>query len=57
MDSSGINAFVAVHRRVSGAQGWLRIAGAQESVVHLLRLVGLDEIISCFPTVEQALSA
>jgi stage II sporulation protein AA (anti-sigma F factor antagonist) len=56
MDSTGINVFVTVHRRVSGAQGWLRIAGAQESVVQLLRLVGIDEIISCFPAVEQALS-
>ncbi|WP_328752716.1 STAS domain-containing protein [Streptomyces sp. NBC_00285] len=56
MDSSGINTFVTVHRRVSGAQGWLRIAGAQDSVGYLLRLVGIDEIISCFPTVEQALS-
>jgi stage II sporulation protein AA (anti-sigma F factor antagonist) len=35
MDSSGINVFVAAHRCVSDAQGWLLIAGAQESVVRL----------------------
>ncbi|MFJ1806873.1 MULTISPECIES: STAS domain-containing protein [unclassified Streptomyces] len=57
MDSSGINVFVTAHRRVSAAQGWLRIAGAHESVVRLLHLVGLDEIIDCHPTVEQALNA
>ncbi|WP_329416412.1 STAS domain-containing protein [Streptomyces sp. NBC_00704] len=57
MDSSGVNVFVTAHRRVSGAQGWLRIAGAQESVVRLLRLVGIDEIISCHATVQEALNA
>ncbi|MFC9286859.1 STAS domain-containing protein [Streptomyces sp. NPDC057052] len=57
MDSSGINVFVAAHRRVSGVQGWLRIAGAQEAVVRLLRVVGIDELIPCHPDVEQALNA
>ncbi|MFI5967381.1 STAS domain-containing protein [Streptomyces asoensis] len=56
MDSSGINVFVAAHRRVSEAGGWLRIAGAQESVVRLLRMVGIDALIPCHPTVEQALA-
>jgi stage II sporulation protein AA (anti-sigma F factor antagonist) len=57
MDSSGINVLVTVHRRVNAAQGWLRIAGAQEAVVRLLNMVGIDEIIDCHPTVEQALNA
>ncbi len=56
MASSGINVFVAAHRCVRGAQGWLRIAGAQESVVHVLQIVGLDEVIDCYPTIEQALN-
>ncbi|MCX4817927.1 STAS domain-containing protein [Streptomyces sp. NBC_01239] len=56
MDSSGINVFGAAHRRVRDAQGWLRIAGAQESVVRVLHIVGLDEVIACCPTVEQALT-
>ncbi|MEU1036828.1 STAS domain-containing protein [Streptomyces mirabilis] len=56
MDSSGINVFVNAHHRVSKAQGWLRIAGVQESVVRLLHLVGIDQIIDCHPTVEQALN-
>ncbi|MFE2719445.1 STAS domain-containing protein [Streptomyces mirabilis] len=56
MDSSSINVFINAHQRVSNAQGWLRIAGAQESVARLLHLVGLDQIIDCQPTVEQALN-
>ncbi|MBK3575680.1 STAS domain-containing protein [Streptomyces sp. MBT65] len=56
MDSSGINVFVTAHQRVSDAQGWLRIAGARESVVHVLHIVGLDTLISCHPTVEHALN-
>jgi anti-anti-sigma regulatory factor len=42
---------------MSDAQGWLRIAGAQESVLRLLEIVGLDEVIGCHPTVDQALTA
>jgi stage II sporulation protein AA (anti-sigma F factor antagonist) len=57
MDSSGINVFVAAHQQVSGAQGWLRIAGAQESVLRVLTVVGVDTFIRCHPTVEQALNA
>ncbi|WP_327726291.1 STAS domain-containing protein [Streptomyces sp. NBC_00487] len=57
MDSSGINVLVAAHQKVSAAQGWLRIAGAQESVLRVLQLVGLDEVIACHPTVEQAVTA
>ncbi|MFD9391030.1 STAS domain-containing protein [Streptomyces sp. NPDC060000] len=57
MDSSGINVFIAAHQRVSQTQGWLRIAGAQESVVRLLQMVGVDTFIPCHPTVERALNA
>jgi stage II sporulation protein AA (anti-sigma F factor antagonist) len=57
MDSSGINVFVAAYQHVSGAQGWLRIAGAQGPVLRVLALVGLDALIPCHPTVEQALNA
>ncbi|MFI9567916.1 STAS domain-containing protein [Streptomyces rishiriensis] len=56
MDSSGINVFVAAHRQMSGAGGWVRIAGAQKPVLHVLQLVGIDAVIPCHPTVEQALA-
>ncbi|MET7457302.1 STAS domain-containing protein [Streptomyces sp. NPDC005574] len=57
MDSSGINVFIAAHRRVGEAQGWLRIAGAQDSVRSLMQMVGIDALIDCHPSVEQALKA
>ncbi len=57
MDSSGINVFVAAYQQVSGVQGWLRIAGAQESVLRVLQMVGIDTLIPCHPTLEQALNA
>ncbi|MEU1037861.1 STAS domain-containing protein [Streptomyces sp. NPDC005551] len=57
MDSSGINVIVAAHRRAAGARGWLRIAGAQGFVLRVLQIVGLDDLIPCHPTVEQALTA
>jgi len=56
MDSSGINAFIGAHQAASGARGWLRIAGAREPVLRVLRLVGLDALIPCHPTVAQAMS-
>ncbi|MFF8873213.1 STAS domain-containing protein [Streptomyces massasporeus] len=55
MDSSGINVFVAAHQQVTGADGWVRIAGAQPSVLRVLQLVGVDTLITCHPTTEQAL--
>ncbi|USQ85417.1 STAS domain-containing protein [Streptomyces phaeoluteigriseus] len=55
MDSSGINVLVAAHRAVAG-DGWLRIAGAQPSVLRVLLVVGIDEVISCHATVRQAMN-
>ncbi|MEV5433248.1 STAS domain-containing protein [Streptomyces sp. NPDC052701] len=57
MDSSGINVFVAARRAADDARGWLRIAGAHDSVLRVLQLVGVDGFIPCHPTVEQALTA
>lgn len=45
MDSSGINVLIAAHQAMSDAQGWLRMAGAQNSVLRALELVGLDQVI------------
>ncbi|MFD6174796.1 STAS domain-containing protein [Streptomyces coeruleorubidus] len=56
MDSSGINVFVTAHQQVSSQDGWVRIAGAQPSVLRVLQLVGVDTLIPCHPTTEQALT-
>lgn len=55
MDSSGINVFVAAHRLLGDAGGWLRLAAAQDSVLRTLRIVGVDSVIDCHPSVRQAL--
>ncbi|WP_328484006.1 STAS domain-containing protein [Streptomyces sp. NBC_00377] len=57
LDSSGINVFVQVHQQLSAARGWLRLAAAQESVARVVQLVGLDAVLPCHSTVEQALAA
>ncbi|MEU6682757.1 STAS domain-containing protein [Streptomyces sp. NPDC046832] len=57
MDSSGLNVFVAAHQQARDADGWVRIAGAQESVLRVLHMTGVDELITCHPSAEQALTA
>lgn len=57
MDSSGISVFIGAYQAVSDTQGWLRIAGAQEAVLRILQIVGMDTLISCHPTIEQAVNA
>ncbi|MER7563677.1 STAS domain-containing protein [Streptomyces sp. NPDC048523] len=56
LDSTGINVFVHIHHQVSAAHGWLRLAAPRESVLRVLELVGLDTVIACHPTLEQALN-
>ncbi|WP_404199726.1 STAS domain-containing protein [Streptomyces tauricus] len=55
MDSSGINILISAHHKAGSTQGWLRIAGAQQAVQRILHIVGVDQIIECHPTLEEAL--
>ncbi|BCL26931.1 STAS domain-containing protein [Streptomyces aurantiacus] len=55
MDSSGINLLIAAHRAAEEAQGWLRVAAAQQPVLRVMELVGIDALIPCHPTLRQAL--
>ncbi|MEU6031504.1 STAS domain-containing protein [Streptomyces tauricus] len=57
MDSSGINVFVTTHQTATRGRGWLRLAGPREAVQRVLHVVGLDDVIDCYPTLEQALTA
>lgn len=57
MDSSGVNALIAAHQARQPVQGWLRLAGVHGAVLRTLQLVGLDTVIACFPSVEDALRA
>ncbi|MFF7331718.1 STAS domain-containing protein [Streptomyces sp. NPDC090306] len=56
MDSSGVNVLIRAHGSVPDG-GWLRIAGATGAVLRVVELVGLDQMIDCYPTVREAISA
>ncbi|MEU9919634.1 STAS domain-containing protein [Streptomyces sp. NPDC051001] len=56
MDSTGINIFIAAHRSLTEAGGWIRLAAPTEAVLRLLQIVGVDTVIDCRETLRQALS-
>ncbi|MFC8146788.1 STAS domain-containing protein [Streptomyces paradoxus] len=56
MDSTGINIFIAAHRALTEAGGWIRLAAPSEAVLRLLQIVGVDAVIDCRETLRQALS-
>ncbi|MER5252754.1 MULTISPECIES: STAS domain-containing protein [unclassified Streptomyces] len=55
IDSSGINIFIAGHRALTEAGGWLRLAGPAESVTRTLEIVGIGTLIDICPTLGEAL--
>ncbi|WP_317447264.1 STAS domain-containing protein [Streptomyces collinus] len=55
MDSSGINVLIVAHRSAESSGGWLRLAAPGPSLARLIQIVGLDEVIPCRPTVQDAL--
>ncbi|MGJ7414572.1 STAS domain-containing protein [Streptomyces cinereoruber] len=55
LDSSGLNVLISVNRQVGETGGRLRIAAAQQAVRRVLTLVGVDTVIDCRPTLEDAL--
>ncbi|MEU0946871.1 STAS domain-containing protein [Streptomyces canus] len=57
MDSSGINVLVAANNAARTDGGWLRLAHTPTPVLQLLRIVGLDDIIPIYPTLNGALAA
>ncbi|MFF9262411.1 STAS domain-containing protein [Streptomyces longwoodensis] len=56
MDSSGINILLTAHRAATDTGGWLRLAAPTEAVLRTLQLVGVDTVIDCHPTLDQALT-
>ncbi|MEU1710955.1 STAS domain-containing protein [Streptomyces sp. NPDC005706] len=56
MDSTGINILIAAHRALTEADGWLRLASPTGVVLRTLRLVGVDTVIDCHETLDQALT-
>jgi stage II sporulation protein AA (anti-sigma F factor antagonist) len=57
MDSTGVNILIAAYKAVTGAGGWIRLAAPTDSVLYVLHIVGVDDIIQCHPTLNEALAA
>ncbi|MFJ4715529.1 STAS domain-containing protein [Streptomyces sp. NPDC088785] len=57
MDSTGINALLTGHRAAEEAGGWLRLAGLDGPVWRVVELVGVHHVLSCHPSVAEALDA
>ncbi|WP_406368535.1 hypothetical protein OG788_45735 [Streptomyces sp. NBC_00647] len=45
----------AAHRDADAAGGWMRMAALSQPVRRVVEIVGLDTIITCCPTLAQAL--
>ncbi|GAB2886989.1 hypothetical protein GCM10027074_64320 [Streptomyces deserti] len=55
IDSTGINTLVAAHQ--AGGGNWLRLVVPPGPVLRVVQLVGLDTVVGCHPTLDEALSA
>ena len=54
MDSSGLGALIAALKKARQAHGDLRIAGANEQLITVLKLTNLDRVLRPYDTVEEA---
>ncbi len=54
MDSAGANLMVQTYRTVDGYGGWLRLAGVQPMVRHVLEITNLTRILPIYPSVHDA---
>ena len=57
IDSTGLGVLVAGQNRAGELGGKLSVVCAQERVLKLFRITGLDEVFAIYPTRDEALSA
>jgi anti-anti-sigma factor len=57
MDSSSVNVLVGMKRAAPVGGGWIRLAGVPADVHEVLHIVGLDDVLPLYPTINVALSA
>jgi stage II sporulation protein AA (anti-sigma F factor antagonist) len=57
MDSSGINVLIAAHQTAHAQGGRLYLTHVPAPVHTVLHIVGLDDLIPIYPTLDQALTA
>ncbi|MEU5798806.1 STAS domain-containing protein [Streptomyces sp. NPDC047813] len=56
MDFSGINILIGAHRALTEAGNWLRLAALSAPVLRTVQIVGLDSVLDCHTTLDQALA-
>ncbi|MFE9773546.1 STAS domain-containing protein [Streptomyces sp. NPDC005931] len=57
IDSTAINAFIAAHHAARQSGGWLHLAGLTASVLSTVQLIGLDQLIPCYPALYRDLTS
>ncbi len=57
MDSTGLGVLVGRLKLVRGQNGSLRIVSAQDRILKVFKITGLDKVFHIFPSVEEATSA
>jgi stage II sporulation protein AA (anti-sigma F factor antagonist) len=56
MDSTGVNILLNAHQAITAAGGRLRLAAPTQPVKRLLQIVGVDTVMDCNDTLEDALA-
>ncbi|MFW3477091.1 STAS domain-containing protein [Streptomyces microflavus] len=54
-DSTGINALLRANRCLQAAGGWLRLSSLLDHPLRTLEIVGVDQVIDIYPTLEAVL--
>ncbi|WP_406829412.1 anti-sigma factor antagonist [Pedococcus sp. KACC 23699] len=57
MDSTGLGVLVGRLKLVRGQNGSLRIVSAQDRILKVFKITGLDKVFHIFPSVDEATSA
>jgi anti-sigma B factor antagonist len=53
-DSAALSALIIAHKRAAAAAAELRLAAASAAVLRVLKITGVDRLISLYPTVAAA---
>ncbi len=56
LDSTGLGALIGAHRRASERGGSVRLVAQEGQILRLLRITGLLDVFSVYPSVEAALA-
>lgn len=55
LDSTGINALLRANSNLRAAGGWIRLGNVPATPLRVIRMVGLDQVIQTYPTLDAAL--